>query len=448
MSLNQEFVCLFDRGGPDGPFGGKYHLVHGWRVRGRVATDQLARALDELVERHEALRTSIVDRPEGLRQLVQPPTGVTLECRDLSGVAASDRERAVEDILVETEAQRLAADQAPHVRATLARFDDEDAVLVLFVHHLAADGWSMRILIRDLVTLYLAHAGLAPPDLPAAPQYREFTQWQREVAQGPDARAAREYWQRRLDGARLTALPLDRPRSAHLPESTSAHRFVFGAETVAPALRLGRSTRSTPFVVLLTCYQLLVQELTGTTDVVVPTFTPGRGHGRFDETVGSFFNFVPLRTDLSSCRTLRDALLATRRTCMEAFSHDLTTLAIFEAAPELMAPAAADDAAAVVFQLFQNPVRIPEVRGGPRFREVTRLVRSHAAASAIPDGALWTLNLEPSGEIFGSVRYKANLLTDSSVENQTAALRGIVDAAPTDLDTPLGAVTRRLPLSG
>ncbi len=437
LSLNQEFVSLFDQGSADGPFGSRYHLVAAWRVTGApVDPEVLGDALYDVVERHEALRTRIVGTAADRRQEVLPASPVRLDVRDFPPTPEHERTERAAQLAREFETETISAHEAPFLRAVLAPFDDRDAVLVLMAHHLAVDALSLGVIIRDLANRYAARTGHTVPNLPAAPQYREFGDWQRESG-GPGAQAARDYWQRRLDGAQFTAIPTDIPRSAGRPESTAKHRFVLPADVVAAIDRLARTSRSSRFMAIAAIYQLLVHRLTGATDVVIATFTPGRALGRFDESVGSFFNFVPLRTDLAGAKTYEDVLQRTRRTCLEAFTHDIPSLQIFGAAPQLMAPAMSDNATAVVLESVPDPKQLVTAPGELKWVRITRLTGSQSVASAVPDGALWDINKDPSGDIIGAVAYKTNLFHDATIATMTAdfaqiarALSATPDASP------------------
>lgn len=422
LSLNQELVSLFDHGGDDGPFGPRYHAVAAWRVTGApINVNALRDALYDVVERHEALRTRIAGTAGNMYQEILPPSPVKLDIRDFPAVPEASRAERAEALTQEVETETVSAHEAPFLRAVLARFDDRDAVLALLTHHLVSDGLSMGVIIRDLANRYAARTGHSVPDLPAVPQYREFASWQREGA-GAATDAAREYWRRQLGGALFTAIPTDIPRSASFPESTAAHRFLIPGDVVAVIDRLASTSRSTRFMALAAMYQLLVHRLTGATDVVIATFTPGRGGQQFQETVGPFFNFVPLRTDIAGCTSYRELLERTRRTCLEAFSHDIASIEIFAQAPELMQPAMADNATAVVFQSFSSPNQPVEAPGDLKYVRITRLLSSQSLASSVPDGALWDLNIDRSGDAIGAVGYKRNLFREDTIASMAADL--------------------------
>ncbi|PTA47740.1 condensation domain-containing protein [Micromonospora sp. RP3T] len=424
LSLNQKFNSLFDAGGDDGPFGCRNHVVVGWRVTGKrpIDVDALREALLDVVRRHEALRTRIGGPDDDRHQEILPPSPVRLDVLDLPDVAVASRADRAETLIHEVEAGTIGTQEAPFLRAVLARFDSQDSVLVLMAHHLSVDGQSMALIVRDLAHYYAARTGHEGADLPVAPQYREYGVWEHEAAASAKAR---EFWRRRLDGARFTAIPTDMPRSAGLPVSTARHRFLIPGDAMAALDRVARSNRATRFMAIAAAYQLLLQRLTGATDVVMATFTPGRGDGQFDETVGTLYNFVPLRTDLTGCTSYLDVLQRVRRSCLEAFSHDIPAMQIFAEAPQLMETVMTDNATAMVFESVPTD-SVADAPGDLKFVRITRLLRSQELASAIPDGALWDINIDPSGDGIGAIAYKRNLFREDTIVSMAEEFGRIV----------------------
>lgn len=160
MSLNQEFLCAFDKGDIVGTFGHRHILVDGWRIAGQVDVGALQGAINDVVVRHEILRTLVSRDPAGSRQLVYPPSPVKLEIRQLKETPGRSRESCVEGLLSEAESGTLSARSLPLLQAILGKFDDRDSVLVLVAHHCASDPWSMQLIMRDLAAYYAARRGL------------------------------------------------------------------------------------------------------------------------------------------------------------------------------------------------------------------------------------------------------------------------------------------------
>jgi hypothetical protein len=437
LSLNQEFVVLFDSGGEDGPFGPHYHIVEAWRVSGPVDADALRRALRDVVERHEALRTVIVRDGDDKYQAIYPATTPELTVRDLPAVPGKTRDQQAQDLIRELENGTIDAEQPPLIKAVLARFDDQDSVLALMTHHIATDGWSVRVIIRDLVNRYAAQKGFDVPALPDAPQYREFAAWSREA---PDAQPAGaiEYWRKTLSDALISAVPTDFARSAGVPATTGAHRFAIPADLASAAAKLAAATRSTTAIVLLAAYQVVMERKLKSKDIIVATFTPGRGGRVFQDTVGSFFNFIPLRTDLTGCTTFREVLERTRRTCLDAYSRDIPSLHIFGLAPQLMGPAMTDTTAAAVFQVFPDPVLLADSTPGDlKFVEISREPLDQQRTSAMPDGILWTLSNAPSGDMIGAITFKRSIFGDETISAMAEEFSQVLSQVLPAPDAPL-----------
>jgi condensation enzyme len=218
-----------------------------------------------------------------------------------------------------------------------------------------------------------------------------------------------------LRGAEILAIPTDRPRPAGVPNRFAAHRFLVDAESTAAMRAFARSSRSSPFMVLLTAYHLLLHRRTGVNDLVVPTFTAARGE-RFQHTVGMFFNFLPLRTDLAGCGTLREVADRTRATCLEAHAHEIPFPLIAAEAPGLTRQLGYDNRTVVTFELLHYDSTMDNVRAGElSFSEIRRRVLSQPSSSHIPDGGLWAMDLLPDGEMVGSLKYNPNLLDEPTI---------------------------------
>ncbi|MFF8412516.1 condensation domain-containing protein [Streptomyces omiyaensis] len=445
LAVQQEFLCLWDKGDDMGPFGPRFHIVDGWRVAGRIDTALLQAALDDVVVRHEALRTTVVRDAEPRHQRILAPAPVPLEVRELPATDPADEEGrhlAGEELLNELAADTIGVRRMPLLRAVLGRFDDEDAVLALIAHHTAVDAWSMQVILRDLAALYARRAGADLPPLAPAPQYREYAHWQRSDEAREAERSARAFWRTRLEGARALALPTDRTRSEAPDFSTSWHRFGWGTRLREQVTTLAAGTRSSAFIVLLAAFNVFLNRQTGDTDVVVPTFTPGRGQARFQDAVGSFFNFLPLRTDLTGCATFHDVLARTRESCLDAYTREIPLAHVLDEAPELMARVGVDGLASCVFQVIQTPFTMAGERIGPlAYRAVRRKVLSQSVGSDIPDGTLLCLEVSPTGELIGELGFSSNLYDESTVRRLVAGFRDVLSELVSAPGAPLPAPT-------
>ncbi|MFE7131882.1 condensation domain-containing protein [Streptomyces sp. NPDC057638] len=440
LSYNQEFLRAFDKGTTDGAFGHRHTLVCGWRVTGTVETTTLQRALDDVVARHEILRTRLAGDDEGGYQDIRPPLAVPLEIHTLSAGSADSaqrRDQAAEAFLNDLDARPFDVRELPHLRAALGRFDTTDAVLVLATHHTSTDAWSLQVVMRDLATAYAARAGATEP-APAPAQYREFTRWQHATTGSDRLERARAYWSQRLEGAHITAVTSDRPRDEMLPSAYGVHRFVFDTALSTAVLEHAKATRSTPFMVLAAAYSALLRERTGTTDIVFPTFSSGRYEERFADSVGPFFNFVPLRIDTTGCTTLGQVLDRTRTACVGAYQHEIPFAHIAQDSPALLTPFADARLAVIAFEVLQSAFPPDDhPAAGPRFTEIRHRTQSQTLSSAIPDGGLWAMDVLPGGQLAGSLKFDHHRFDEPTAAALVTRFGELLHTLATAPDTPL-----------
>jgi hypothetical protein len=441
LSFNQEFLCAFDEGNEVGAFGPKYNIVYGWRVRGHVDPESLQRAMNLVVERHEALRTTVI-RGEEKYQLVHPPSPARLEVRDLPGVDPADRDLRAEELLVELEGGSYYVTDLPVFRAVLARFDENDSVLVLIAHHTAVDGWAIHLVIRDLVHFYATLRGHDLPPLPHAAQYREYVEWEQQRYTETAMTRSREYWRENLAGTEVHSLETDWPKSEGREKHTAVERFQIDRDVVAAVLDLAKETRSSAFMVMLAAQYVYLSRASGRTDLTVSTVASGRGTARFQETVGSFFNFLPLRTELAGCGTFREVIKAARTTCLRAYSNQIPFAQVMGDTPAFGRPWFTDGLAVFPFQVFQFPyVMEREVVGDLELSEIRKRTLPQEDGADIPDGALWTLDLNAeSCELVGGLQFNSNLYRRETIQEIMATffqvLRETVLAPDAELTLP------------
>ncbi|TCB96761.1 condensation protein [Micromonospora zingiberis] len=428
LSLQQEFLHHIDHGDHTGPFGPRYTIVGGWRITGEVDVDTLRRALDDVVVRHETLRTSIVRAGDEAYQQVRPPAPVPLEVRDLRAGPSQDRDLVAEDLVNEIEADVFGIDEMPVLRAVLGRFDARDGVLVLAAHHTAVDGWSVHLVLRDVAEFYAARRAGRAAQLPPVRQYREYVRWQQEEQTGEKVRRAREFWRENLRGAQVVAVPTDHTRSEE-PFVTSWYRFLLDERVWRATTDWAARTRSSPFMVLLAAYLTQLREQTGRTDLVVPTFTPGRHPAWVQNTVGSFYNFLPIRVDLTGADDFPAVIARTRAACLAAYAHELPFIQILAEAPDVMNDAIGPQAAACVLQVTQSPdMMFGQQHGELHFAAMRRRVVSAPVGSQIPDGLLFGLEASTEGGVIGSVGFTTNLFVESTVVSIVDTFRQTLDA--------------------
>ncbi len=332
LSFAQERLWLVDRLAPGGA---RYNLPAALRLRGPLDRRALAAALAEIARRHEALRTSFPAGPEGPFQAIAPPAPVPLPLADLAGLPAAEGELAR---VIRDEARRpFDLRRGPVLRAALLRLGDLDHVLLVTLHHVAADGWSVGVLERELSVLYAAFAAGRPSPLPELDvQYADYAVWQRRRFAGELLAREVAWWRERLaDAPAELALPLDRPRPAVPGERGGTVPLAFPEHLAARLAERVRREGATPFMVLLAALQSLLGRYSGERRVPVGTPIANRLRVEVEGLVGFFVNTLVLAGDLAGDPSFRQLLSRARAEALAAYAHQELP---FERLVEALAP--------------------------------------------------------------------------------------------------------------
>jgi amino acid adenylation domain-containing protein/non-ribosomal peptide synthase protein (TIGR01720 family) len=370
--------------------GASYNLPAAVRLRGRLDIPALERALSEVVHRHESLRTTfaevegramqvvapsltstgavlgpspvdearaargarrahahrpVTDEPRSdATGIVDPATGENCSSRITLAIPRQDLSREPDEVR-EERLRREAADEArrpfdlargPLLRARLLVLGEEDHVVLLTMHHIVSDGWSMGVLIREIAALYEAFvAGKPSPLAPLAIQYVDFAQWQRQWLEGERIQEQLSYWKQKLAGAPALELPLDRPRPPVQTFHGASHRFALPEDLAAGIRRLCRAQGVTLYMALLAAFKALLTRVTGQTDLCIGSPIANRNRAELEGLIGFFVNTLVLRTDLSNDPPFCELLARVRESALGAYAHqDLP----FERLVEELAP--------------------------------------------------------------------------------------------------------------
>jgi len=320
LSFAQQRLWFFDQLEPGSS---AYNISTGFRLTGPLDVAALERSLNEIVRRHEALRTSFAVVDGQPVQVIAPAERFKLALVDLQKLPEAERE---------TEARRLASEEAqgpfdlargPLVRAGLLRLGEREHVLLLTMHHILSDGWSMGVLFRELSVLYEAFSNGDPSPLPELPvQYADFAVWQRQWLQGEVLEEQLSYWRERLGGAPpVLHLPTDRPRPA-VQTYRGARKTLRLPNKLTDALKvLSRREEVTLFMTLLSAFKTLLCRYTGQEDIVVGSPIAGRTRPETEGLIGFFVNTLVLRSDLSGNPTFRQLLGRVREVALGAYTH-------------------------------------------------------------------------------------------------------------------------------
>jgi len=304
------------------PYGSAaYNVPLRTRLRGALDTDALARALTELVARHEPLRSTFTTIEGVPHQVIAPPAPMRLEVVDLAGEPEAE-ERAHE--LGEQEAARpFELATGPLLRAMVLRIAPDDHLLVMTAHHTVIDGWSMGVLGRELSVLYGAFATGRTPELPELEiQYGDYAAWQQEwiAAGGLDGQL--EYWKRQLAGApAMLELPTDHPRPSRQSFRGAIVRTTLSCELRDGVKALGEREGATLFMTLLAAYLVLLHRYSGQDNIVVASPIANRNRSELEGLIGYFANTIALRATLADDPSFSELVRRVRETSLEAFSN-------------------------------------------------------------------------------------------------------------------------------
>ncbi|RSZ60356.1 non-ribosomal peptide synthase/polyketide synthase [Massilia atriviolacea] len=406
-----------------------YHISGGMRLHGRLDERALRCALDRIVQRHEALRTHFALVDGAPVQRIAASTGLRLVRHDLSAEA---QPQALVDHWSRVEAgSPLDLGHGPLIRARLLRLGEQEHVLLLTLHHVVSDGWSMGVLARELSALYSAYAvdGLAPgldplPPLPV--QYADYALWQRGWLSAAPAREQLDYWKRQLAGApALITLPSDRPRPALQDYTGRSLPFAIDAALCTGLKALSRRHGTTLYMTLLAAWAALAARLAGQDDVVIGSPVANRGRVELEPMIGFFVNTVALRLDLSDSPTVAGLLAQARQRVLEAQSNQDVP---FEQVVEVLNPERALNYSSI-FQLmfaWQNMPHEAVQLGELRLEELPERTDRSTAFDL-------SLTLQESGErIVGTMEYAAALYDRATIERHLARLRTVLQGMVRD----------------
>ncbi|TCO54193.1 non-ribosomal peptide synthase/polyketide synthase [Actinocrispum wychmicini] len=314
MSFAQRRLWFLDDFAPGGI---EFHTGVGIRMSGELNLSALGTALNTLVARHESLRTTFESVDGQGTQVIHATGSLPLRVVDVSHL--SDKDRALDEAARADAATPFDLEHGPLVRATLVRLAETEHVLVVSQHHIITDGWSVQILVDELITLYTAALSGEEPQLPLPPvQYADFALWERNRAVGEQL----EYWTECLAGLVPLEMPTDRPRPPVRTSSGAVHRRQLPSTVVAELAKVGQANGATPFMTLTAAVKLLLSRYADQRDIALGTVTSGRGHHDLESVAGFFVNTLVLRSQVDPALRFPDFLARVRETVLEAFAND------------------------------------------------------------------------------------------------------------------------------
>jgi amino acid adenylation domain-containing protein len=319
LAFAQQRLWFLDKLAVDSPV---YNMPSALRLKGRLHVRALEQALTEIVRRHEALRTSFPEIDGEPAQVFAPPASILLPLTDLSDLAPVEREHAARRLAEADAGRPFDLSNGPLLRVSVLRLAEEEHVLLLTMHHIVSDGWSMGVLLKELTALYEAFVDKRDSPLPDLPiQYADFAAWQREWLSGEVLEAELQFWKQQLADVSVLELPADRPRPS-LQSFNGAYEHLALSEELTEAIKaLGVREGATLFMTLLAAFKVLLRSYTGQHDIVVGTPVANRNWEAIEGLIGFFVNTLVLRTELSDEMSFSEVLQAVREVALDAYAH-------------------------------------------------------------------------------------------------------------------------------
>ncbi|GHJ41634.1 non-ribosomal peptide synthetase [Streptomyces sp. TS71-3] len=431
LSYSQEALWFLCQLQPDSPF---YNMSRGYRLRGPLDRGALEEALADVVGRHAALRTRVLDRGGRPEAVVDPPQSrMPLETADLSGLPAPEQDAELRRLGGELARRPFDLARAVPVRARLVALGAGEHVLHVVFHHIAIDRWSAdRIFAPELAERYTARLAGGPPPGEPEEQFSDFARWQREHLTQERRRAQLAYWQEALTGApAVLEVPGDRPRPPVPSHRGGSQAFGLPEDAAAGARELSRRARTTAFMTVLAAFAVATAQASGAEDLVVGVPVMSRGRFEHPDLIGMFVGTLPLRIDLRGAPTGLTALHRVRSAVLGGLTHGDVPFEDIVAALDIERDPSRNPLVQVLFQFEDRPP------GG-------RFTAGDLSAEPAPLSGrsirfdlelhLWT---EPDGSIRGKASYAQDLYDPETVEGLVRRLGAALSGMAADPDAPL-----------
>ncbi|MGC9671047.1 non-ribosomal peptide synthase/polyketide synthase [Planosporangium sp. 12N6] len=427
LSFAQQRLWFLNELEPDSA---EYLTPSAVRLRGRLDVDALRTAFTALVARHESLRTTVETVDGHGVQVVHPPRQVDLPVLDLSALPEPDRDAELRTVLARVTTTPFDLRRGPLLRTCLVRLAPDEHVLVMAMHHIITDGWSIGVIADELSALYTAavdgeEATLAP--LPI--QYADYAVWQRDRLSDAALADALRYWTDRLSGVPRLDLPTDRPRPVVRTSAGDLYEFEVPAEVTVRLKELGRHGDATLFMTLLAACTLLLRRWSGQDDIAVGTVVSGRERAELGGLVGFFVNTLVLRSTVDGDRTFREFLAEVRETALGAFAHQEVPFERVVDELHLERDTSRNPLYDVMVVLQNTPGQAPELPG---------VAVEELASPVVTASCDLTLEFrERDGALGGALVYNTDLFEAATIARMVGHLEVLLAAIAADPERPL-----------
>jgi amino acid adenylation domain-containing protein len=413
----------------------RYNIPQAVQLSGDLQVEKLQQSLDTIVARHASLRTTFTIEDGSPMQVIAPAQPVNLPIVDLSNLSEDGQEREARRLAVEEGRQPFDLTRGPLMRTQLLRLAQDKYILLLTLHHIISDGWSVAVFFRELGVLYNALIEDKPSPLGELPiQYADFTLWQRSYLQGQELQNQLAYWKLQLvDAPVVLELPTDYPRplTPGEPGSKAAPAVLHDlkAELTQRIKALSQREGVTLFMTLMAAFKALLHHYTGQDDIVVGSPIAGRNHTETEDCIGAFVNTLVLRTKLEGNPTFRELLRREREVALGAYAHQEMP---FEKLLEELQPQRSLHHTPL-FQVFFNMLNLPPVHA-----ELSGLVTEHLALlESSCKVRSHTLCRGTKGKYLSEIVYDSELFHAETIQRMAAHFQTLLEGVVANADLRL-----------
>jgi amino acid adenylation domain-containing protein len=434
LSFAQQRLWFLDQLQPDSAF---YNVPVAVSLKGKLDQDALQWTLNEIIRRHEVLRTVFKATHGEPRQKILPEVKMEVALHDLSHLPPSDQQPAALHLAALDAQLPFDLSRPPLLRCSLLRLDHQEHIVLLTLHHIISDGWSMSVLVKEVAALYESRVSGAESKLAElGVQYVDYAVWQREWLSGEVLEEQVKYWRERLAGAQVLELPTDRPRPVERTFN-GAFEPVFLSEKISTDLKLlSENNGVTLFMTLLAAFQALLSYYSGQEDVSIGTDIANRNHSEAERLIGFFVNQLVLRTDLSGDPSFAELLRRVREVTLDAYAHQDLPF-------ELLVEALKLERSLKYAPLFQAKLVLQNTP--QRTLALPDLTLSILAVDYVAAKFDLTLLLEETpGGINGNFEYNTDLFDSTTVNRMARLWATLIQAVVTEPDIRLSQLKEKL----
>lgn len=428
LSFAQQRLWFLDQLVPNNPF---YNMPAAVRLTGDVNLAALEKAFNEIVRRHEALRTNFAVIEGQPVQKIASDLSISIPRIDLRSIPEIEREKEAQQLIVQEAERPFNLSTDPPLRIMLVQLGETEYLLMLNMHHIVSDGWSIGVLIQELGVIYTALVREKPSPLPELSiQYADFADWQRQWLQGEVLETQLSYWRKQLDGISMLNLPTDRPRPAVQSYQGRRQLLQLPKKLSDDLVALSQREGVTLFMTLLAAFKILLYRYTQQEDIAVGSPIANRNRVEIESLIGFFVNSLVLRTDLSKNPTFRELLGRVKEVALGAYAHqDLP----FEKLVEELHPDRQlnqNPLFQVAFALQNAPMEALELPGltlSPQQLDAgtARFDLEFHLWERSPNNQLW---VDSTGGISGFVIYSADLFEEATINRAIAHFQTLLEA--------------------